>query len=227
MGSIRGAARRCARTVAALAVLACVAAPAAGAADHEQVKLTASGQAAARVPMLEKADLPKEPGWIGGPTTPDLASTISCGSFSPKQSDLVLNGASKVVYKRSGLQIESKVDVLATPRMVQLDWQRTVTSPRMLACLRTSFAKSGSATTKFVSFKPVAVPRLAVFSSAWRILWDVKGASGVVRVMTDIVLVGRGRTEVTLSTTARLADASLVVPLELRLAATLAARIRA
>jgi hypothetical protein len=227
MRNIRRTASRRARALVALAAIACVAAPAVAAADHEQIKLTTAGKAAALAPGLKKADLPKEPGWTGGQKKPDLASTISCGNYSPKQSDLVLNGASDALFKHSGLQLESEVDVLATPKMVQLDWQRTVTSPRALQCLRSILAKPGSAKEKFVSFKALALPRIAPFTAAWRVIYDIKQPSAVARVMSDIILVGRGRTEVSLTTTALLASAPTVAPLELQLAAKLAARIRA
>lgn len=227
MRNIRGSACRCTLAVAALTAAACIVAPGAGAVDHEKVRLTPAGQAAARAPGLKRTDLPKESGWTGGPKKPDLASNISCGKWSPKQSDLVLNGASDALFKHSGLQLESQVDVLATPKMVQLDWQRTVTSPRALGCLRSILSKPGSKKATFISFKPLALPRIALFTAAWRVIFDIKGSSGVVRVMTDIILVGRGRTEVSLTTTALLASAPTVAPLELQLAARLTARIRA
>jgi hypothetical protein len=227
MRNIRARACRRALAIAVLAAIACVAAPTAGATDHEKVKLTPAGQAAALAPGLKKADLPKETGWTGGAKKPDLASNISCGKYSPKQSDLVVNGASDALFKHTGLQLESEVDVLATPRMVQLDWQRTVTSPRALQCLRSILAKPGSAKEKFVSFKALALPRIAPLTAAWRVIYDIKGPSTIARVMSDIILVGRGRTEVSLTTTALLASAPTVAPLELQLAARLAARIRA
>jgi hypothetical protein len=213
--------------IAAVAALACAAAPAAEAMDHEQIKLTPAGQAAALAPGLKKADLPKETGWTGGAKKPDLASNISCGKYSPKQSDLVLNGASDAIFKHSGLQLESEIDVLATAKMVQLDWQRTVTSPRALKCVRSILTKPASAKEKFVSFKALALPRIAPLTAAWRVIYDIKGPTSVVRVMSDILLVGRGRTEVSLTTTALLASAPTVAPLELQLVTKLAARIRA
>jgi len=226
MRNIRASTCRRTLAIAAIAAAVCVAAPAAGAADHEQIQLTPAGQAAARAPALKRTDLPKESGWNGGPKKPDLAATISCGKYSPKQSDLVLNGASEALFKHAGLQLESQVDVLATPRMVQLDWQRTVTSPRALRCLRSFLARPRSAKVAFVSFKPLALPRIALLTAAWRVVYAVKGANGVVRVMTDIILAGHGRTEVTLTTTALLASAPVVAPLELQLVARLVGRIR-
>ena len=212
--------------IATLAAIALVAAPAAAGADHERVELTPAGQATARAPGLTRADLPKESGWTGGPKKPDLASTLSCKSYSPKQSDLVLIGASDALFKHAGLRLESQVNVLATARMVQLDWQRTVVSPLALECLRAALEKTGSAKERFVSFTALEVPRMAPLTAGWRVVYDIKGPSAVARVMSDIILFGRARTELSLTTTALLASAPVVSQLELRLAARLAARIR-
>ena len=110
--------------------------------------------------------------------------------------------------------------------MVQLDWQRTVVSPRAIKCLRSLLAKTGSAKERFVSFKALEVPRMAPLTAGWRVIYDIKGAGKVARVMSDILLLGRARTEVSLTTTALLASAPVVAQLELQLAARLAARIR-
>lgn len=56
---------------------------------------------------------------------------------------------------------------------------------------------------------------------------DVKTSTATIPVMVDVVLVGRGRTEITLATTAPLVAQSVVSAAELRLARLLASRIRA
>lgn len=197
------------------------------AADRERVRLTAAGQAAARAAVLERADLGPLPDWTGGATKPGPPGTPPCGTYRPEQSDLVLIGSAETQWKRPGLELQSDAQVLATPKMVLLDWQRTVVAPQMLSCMRDALAKKfAGGTTRFVSVRWVAFPRLARYTRALRVVLDVRSASATVPVMVETVLVGRGQTEVTLTTTAPLAAARIVRPAETRLARLLVARIR-
>ena len=208
------------------AVVAALALAGTAAADKEKIHLTKSGQAAARAAVLARSDLGPVSGWTGGTTKPDLSVSVPCTSYDPKQSDLVLNGAAKSVWKHAGLELESEAQVLQSPAMVRLDWQRTVLAPQMLPCLRSALVKSLGASGKLVSFGRTAFPSLAAYARRYRALVDVPTATGPVRVMVDIVLLGRGRTEITLSTTAPFAAESAIEPAELQLARTLAGRIR-
>jgi hypothetical protein len=215
-------------TVALLAAaLAALALADAAAADKEKIHLTAEGQAAARAAVLKRADLGAATGWKGGARKPDLSSTPPCESFRPKQSDLVLNGAAETRWTHPGVQIDTEAQVLQTAQMVRLDWQRTVLSPKVLPCLREAIAKSLDAKTHLVSLRHLAFPRVATYTRAYRALMDVDAPTGSVRVLSDVVVVGRGRTELTLTTTAPFAAEALVRQSELRLARLLASRIRA
>jgi hypothetical protein len=199
-------------------------------ADKEPVHLTAADQAFAHAAVLQKADLGTVGTWTGGAVKPDLNSSFPCGStFQPKQSDLLLTGAAETVFKQPGISLDSEAQVLQTPQMVKLDWQRTVLAPQVLPCLRIGFAKTATASTRFVSIRRIAFPRVAQYTYALRALFDVKSAATgtTVRVFVDVVLVGRGRTELSLTTTAPfVADAS-VRAAEARLALIMAARARA
>jgi hypothetical protein len=212
-----------------VAALSLAAAAVAAVADKEQIHLTTAGQAAARAAVLTRADLGTAPGWTGGAKKPDLSSTSPCPSFHPKQSDLVLNGAAETAFKQPGIQFDSEAQVLETAHMVKLDWQRTAIAPQILPCLRTAAAKNAGTASHVVSIRRISFPRLATYTTAIRILFDVKSPSATtpVRVFVDVVLVGRGRTELTLTTTAPLLANSVVRPAEVRLAKVLAGRIRA
>src|SRR5690349_24680665 len=94
--------------LAALAVAA--AAGAAGAPGVEQVHLTAADQANAKAAGVARSDL--GPGWTGGARKPSGPSTPSCGSWHPKQSDLVLTGEAESDFKQPGFEIESEAQVL-------------------------------------------------------------------------------------------------------------------
>jgi V8-like Glu-specific endopeptidase len=213
--------------LATIVALAAAASAAAGVADKEKIQLTAAGQAAAKAAVLTRADLGTTTGWTGGAKRPDLSSTMPCKGFDPKQSDLTLNGAAETSYKHpAGLQFDSEAQVLATPRMVALDWQRTALAPQILPCLREGIVKSLGSTGRVVSIKRIAFPKIATYATAFRTLIDVTSGATTIRVMADVVLVGRGRTEITLTTTAPYSAVGTIAPAELRLARILVARIR-
>jgi hypothetical protein len=224
---VRGRVQRCVTIVGVAAGVAASVAVA-SIADKEQIHLTNAGQAAARAAVLTKADLGTAPGWTGGAKKPDLSSTPPCPGFRPKQSDLVVNGAAETVFKQPAIQFDSEAQVLQTAHMVKLDWQRTVIAPQILPCLRIAVAKSAGTSAHVTSIRRTAFPRVATFTSAIRILLDVKtsGSTTPVTVFVDVVLVGRGRTEITLTTTAPLLASSAVRAAEIRLARILAGRVR-
>lgn len=140
---------------------------------------------------------------------------------------MVLIGSAETQWKRQGLVFQSDAQVLATPKMVLLDWQRTVVAPQMLPCMRSALERKFSGgTTAFVSAHWVPFPRFATYTRALRIVLNVTTTTGHVPVMLDTVLVGRGQTEVTLTATAPLAAAAAVRAAEIRLARLLIARIR-
>lgn len=218
---------RRAGVAALLAVGLTLAFAGAAAADREQIRLTPAGQAAARAAVLTRADMGTAAGWTGGAKKPSPSSIPPCPGFRPKQSDLVRIGAAKTEWKHAGLAFASEAQVLATPAMVRLDWQRTVLAPQVLPCLRTALPKQTPASTRVVSMGWVSVPRLATYTRALRVMLEVHTATATVPIMVDTLLVGRGRTEITLTTTAPAAAAPTVQAAELRLARLLVARIRA
>jgi hypothetical protein len=189
-------------------------------ADKEKVQYTAEGQAAARAAVLTRADLGSAPGWTGGARKPDVNSGTGCPSFQPKQSDLVLIGAAETVWKHTGLEFDSEAQVLQTPEMVRLDWRRTVLAPQVMPCLRRNVAKSLTAAERLVSLQRVAFPRVATYTRLYRTVIELKGT----QVIVDVLLIGRGRTEITLSTTALAAAEPMVKAAELRLARLLVSR---
>jgi hypothetical protein len=205
------------------AVLCALAAASVAAADNEQIKLTPTGQAAARKAVLARADLGNATGWTGGATKPILNSSIQCSSYDPKQSDLVVIGAAHAVWKNTGIELDSQADVLQTPQMVALDWQRSVLAPQLMTCLRQSFPKGLPAAAKVVSFVRAPFPQLVPDVRKYRLVVSVKG----IQVMVDILVLVNGRTEITLSTTAPVSAESVMGAAEVRLAQALVARTTA
>jgi hypothetical protein len=208
-----------------LAAGAALALAGSAAADKEKIRLTPAGNAAAHAVLVMRTDLGTAAGWAGGSAKPDLTSTLPC-SYQPKQSDLVLIGAAKTVWKNTGIEFDSEAQVLQTPAMVGLDWQRSVLAPQVVPCLRAGIAKQLGSTGRLVSFRRVGFPRIATYARKYRALVDVNTAAAPVRIMVDVVMVGRGRTEITLTTSASYAASATVSPAELRLAILLVSRIR-
>jgi hypothetical protein len=194
--------------------------------NHVQVRLNAADQAAARAAVVRRADLGST-GWSGGAAKPDLTSTISCPGYTPKQSDLVLTGAAEADFRKSALALQSVAQVLKTTTMVARDWQRTVASPKAFACLRTTLTRSLPAGERLVSFRRLPFPRLARYSAAFRAVIDVSVLGRHARVLADIVVAGRSRTELTLSVEAPAAARATVTRAEVRLLRVLLARVRA
>ena len=193
-------------------------------ADKEQIHLTAAGQKAARAAVMQRADLGNASGWTGGAKKPDLSPGTGCANFDPKQSDLVLIGAAETVFKHTGVEFDSEAQVLQAPAMVRLDWQRTVLSPQVLPCTRTNIQKHLAASERLVSVGRLAFPAVAPYSRAFRVIVAVTSGSTTARIFVDLVLLGRGSTEITLTTTAPLLAEPAVRAAEVRLARSLVAR---
>jgi hypothetical protein len=215
------------RALGVCALAALVLAVAAAAADKPKVHLTAADQAAARAVDIKHSDFGAANGWTGGPTKPDLTSSFPCTTYHPKQSDLVITGAAASSWKNGQLELDSDIQVMQTAAMVRLDWQRTVLAPQVVPCLRSALAKELGATAHLDSFARIPFPHVATFTRAFRAVVSVKAGATTVSALVDVVLVGRGRTEINLTAIAPLASKAQVAPAEQRLARLLAARAEA
>lgn len=195
-------------------------------ADRQPVRFNAADQAAARAAVLKKTDFAGVAGWKGGATKPDFAPE-PCAGYEPKSSDLLVTGAASSRWTHaSGLAFYTEAWVMETAAMVKLDWRRVVERSGYLACTaRAEFAND--ATMKFVSFKRTPFPKLAPLARRYRILVDYVAEGDTVRLMFDVLLLGKGRTELTLGTVAPYAARRTVEAAELRLARMLLARTRA
>lgn len=211
------------KMVFAMGLIAALALAGAAAADREQVHLTKAGQRAARAAVLRRGDLGSGT-WTGTKKTPVLNPSIGCPGFHPKQSDLVVIGAAEMEWKSTAAQFDSSAQVLRTPKMVQLDWKRTVRVPQVLPCLRHNVAKSLAATERlsFVTRLPVTpiTGRVRLF----RTVVVVRAGTARTPILIDSLLIGKGRTELTLTTTALYSSRKSVTRMELRLGRKLARR---
>ena len=189
----------------------------------EKIAYTAAGQAKAKAEVLRRSDLPG--GWTGGKRKPDVSSTEPC-SYKPKQNDLVLIGAAETDWRKPGFQVSSEAQVLRTAAMVGRDWQRTIAAPQVVPCLRQGFEKTLGSGATLVSFGRVAFPHLASLTQAFRAAFDVRSGSTAVPVEIDIVALGSGHNELTLTLTGLVAARATLHRQEVHLAQRLAGRMR-
>jgi len=193
--------------------------------NRERVRLNSADQAAARAAVLRRGDLGS--GWTGGARKAPAPSTVTCPGYQPKQSDLVRTGAAEARFQHTGLVLQTDAQVLKTRTMVARDWQRSVADPRSVNCLRHMLSKQLPSNERLVSFGRRAFPRLAKDSSAYRQVVRVDGQGQKVLVVVDLVVVGRSRTELTLTMSAPAAARSSLPAAEVRVARALLARVSA
>jgi|SRR5947208_12557644 len=217
--------RRIAFVFTAGAALATAAAVLAGD-GKEQIKFNAADQAAARAVVLRRADLGSS-GWEGGRAKPDLSTGPTCPNYHPKVSDLVLTGAARTDFRRTGFDFDSQVGVLKTRRMVALDWRRSVLAPGVVPCLRRTFANELGSNARVVSLAKLPFPHLSTYTALFRAVISVRAQGKTARVLTDLVLVGRSRTELTLTIAGPATAKRAISAAERRLARALITRARA
>jgi hypothetical protein len=196
-----------------------------GTLNREQVRVNAADQAAARAAVLRRGDLGS--GWTGGARKAPPPSTVSCPGYEPKQSDLVRTGAAEARFQHTGVVLQTDAQVLKTRAMVARDWQRSVADPRSAGCLRHMLARQLPSNEHLVSFGRRAFPRLARYAGAYRMLVRVHVQRQTVLVVIDLVVVGRSRTELTLTMSAPAAARKALPPVEARVARALLARVSA
>jgi len=162
----------------------------------EKIALTKAGNKLARAEVLHRADVGA--GWAGGFKKPHLPAALKC-SYRPKQSDLVVIGASESVWQKPGFVLDTISQVLRTAAMVGKDWRRTVIAPQVPSCLRRDLAKSLGASGKVISFGRLAFPHVAPRTRAFRAVVNVKSTVGTVPLVVDVVALDVGRNELNLT----------------------------
>jgi hypothetical protein len=214
-------------TVLAACALALASASVVSAGDgKQQIRLNKRDQAAARAVVIRTIDLGSS-GWQGGPVKPDLSSTPNCPNFHPKVSDLVVTGAAETAFQRTSLEFSSVAEVLETRRMVRLDWRRSVVPRAAVRCVRRTLANGLPPAARIVSFARVPFPHVGTHSTRFRgvIRIDVFGRTS--RLVTDIVITYRSRTEITLNAAGPSSAARSISAAEVRLVRALVSRVRA
>jgi hypothetical protein len=212
--------------VSSLALASSVALAAASS-GQEKVSYTTVDQAAARAAIVRGSDLQPAGAWKGGTkkvTRADLAP-LSCPGFHPKVSDLVVTGAADSTWSYGPDSLESLAVVLRTPKMVKVDWARSVETPGAAACAAMTLGKTVGSNVKVSSYRKLSFPHVAPYTAAFRFELVLTSQGITVPIVIDSVLVGRGRTELSLTSGGPKATAPSATYLA-RVARLLLARVR-
>jgi hypothetical protein len=189
------------------------------------VRKNAADDAVARRAVVTRADLGGT-GWKGKVTAVAKPDPLSCPGFSPPQGDLVVTGAAASEWQKQATDVSSEVDVLETAAMVRRDWSRTIRPP-LVKCLAKLFTGSGGGTTTAaVSARTLAFENVAPMTAAYRVVVTVKDSGRTARVVSDLILLAKGRSEATLTFVAPEAGKAAMVAAERRIARIVAGRLR-
>jgi hypothetical protein len=210
--------------VAAVLPLAPAAAGMAGGGGY-QIRFNPADQAAARAVVIRRVDLGSS-SWQGGAEKPDLSAGPTCPNYHPKVSDLIITGAARTEFRQAGFDFGSQAGILKTRRMVALDWRRSVLAPGPVPCLRRTTQKGLGSNAKVVSYTKLPFPHYAPYTALFRGVIRVQAQGQTVHLLTDLVLLGRERTEITLSVVGPAEAKKQISAAERRLGRVLLARAR-
>jgi hypothetical protein len=187
-----------AATVVLLAAALC--APVALAAKGEpQKKITAAGQARAKLVALKQTDFPA--GWVQQPVPKNKKSESNprCSFYNPDNSDLVENGDydSPDFNRADGSSISSSTGVFRTVQMAKTAYRR-IAVPLLGKCFAEIFRKGITAPNSVTIFSSgmLQFPRFGDRSHAYRISALVKTPSGRAPVAVDVVVLNKGAIDV-------------------------------
>jgi hypothetical protein len=206
-----------------VAVLAVAVVGTAGTGKPEKVQFNAADQAAARAATLRKDDLGAGV-WQGGAVKPDLSAPPSCPGYTVDLSRFVLTGAAETRWLSAPFLVDSEAQVLQTAQMVRQEWRIQIQAQGAIACLRTQLAEGlAQQGATLVSLERIAFPRVVPYTAAFRVVASAQAT----RVMVEVVLLARSRTEVTLTVLGPAAQQSQIAAAAARYARILAGRIKA
>jgi hypothetical protein len=208
----------------------------AGTAAAYRLHTNAADQARASRAVLKLVDLPPLGNWRSerpqaGSGRPGSSSTFRCKGFDPKTSDLVTTGRATSEFLVPGLDIENEVMLLSSDRMVELDWQRSM-SGALLPCLGKAFEQGAGGKVRVVSLRRLTFPAYGSHSTAYRLIFALMVSGKSMRGAADFVALSSDRVEVTFLVLGALgapsqqkAGEATLSLIERKLAQTVAARV--
>jgi hypothetical protein len=215
--------------VSGLAVLALVLVSAAAAdpLDPKQ-KLTPADQARAKAALLRQNDLGT--GWTGGASaTPSSLKAPVCPSLRPNYSKLTLTGHAESLFSNGngGIQVVADVEVWKTLAQAK-QHMNALLQPKLGACIRYALLKSvGGTNVTILGAQRQPTPKLGDSSAHYRVPLGVKSGNQTVSVLSDVLMVRKGRTEIYLNVVAPADNEDQLTGFVHRLARATLARVRA
>jgi hypothetical protein len=207
-----------------VAALVVAAAPStAGAAVTRRV--TAAGTALARAALLSRGDFGK--GWNSAPA-PHSVPPLTCPQFSPHvPAATEVGDAASPTFRGSsnGPFVAQDAYAYATGAQEAAVWNEVVRPP-LVRCVAESLSGGSGHGVRFaVTGKRVlSLPKLLVAATGYRVSGTATTQGQSIDVFLDMVVLGSGRTITTISLSSF--EAPVARPLELRLARTVARRIK-
>jgi hypothetical protein len=204
-------------------VVGVIAGATSAAAAHSKLRVDYNprDQAAAHAVVIKHADLGRGT-WTGGPTKVDFNGQFpDCPTAGPHET--VVTGAAATDWKSARTLLSTHAQVVTTPAMLRKDWDAIV------PCLPRTLVKvlGSQSSLTVVGAKRIAFPHLTDHSAAFQARVMVRSQGQVEPLVAEYVLVGKGRTEISLGTLATEKDAASVSAGNVRLARLLLSRVRA
>jgi hypothetical protein len=170
-------------------------------AQANKVQINKADQAKAVASLVQIGDLPAALKWTAGKlsTTP-TSSSFSCKGYNPKSSDLVTTGKASITFDGTGVHLESEAQLLKTAKMVQDDYNRTFVSA-LGPCLGSALGKSVKG-LKVLRVGQINFPKDAPLTAAYRVLYTTPVKGQNIEGALDLIALGNGREEVSLTLTA-------------------------
>ncbi len=190
---------------------------AAAALSKLRVDYNARDQAAAHAVVIKRADLGSGT-WSGGPSKVNLTQQFpDCANAAPRET--VVTGAAATDWKTTRTLLSSQTQIVKSAGMLRRDWDAIV------PCFERTLAKVlASPSLSVVSTTRIAFPHLTDHSAAFQARVTVRSQGQVEPLVAEYVLVGKGRSEITLGTLATEKDAAKVSATNVRLARLLVRR---
>jgi hypothetical protein len=189
------------RRHAALAAVAAVALVVATGAQANKVQINKADQAKAVASLVQLSELPSALKWQAGKlSTSPASSSFKCKGYNPKSSDLVTTGRATQTFDGTGVHLESEAQLLKTAKMVQDDYSRTFVAG-LGPCLSEVLGK-GVNGLKVLRVGQITFPKDAPLTAAYRVLYTTPIKGKNVEGALDLIALGNGREELSLTLTA-------------------------
>ena len=209
----------------AAAALVFAAAAVADPLDPKQV-LTPRDDAYAAKAVLNAGDLGV--GWQGGAIEPpsSLKAPV-CPQLRPDFSKLTLTGHAESRFDNGngGVQVSADIHVWKTAKQMSTHYKRML-QPKINECLGYALLKDvGGMNVTILGTKQLSFPKLAPVTRHFRTPLVVKSGSQQLTVFSDVLYLGKGRTQVYLNVVAPGRSEKPLRAFELRIARAILARV--